>query len=86
MVTMRDYNGDEPVSKEAAVRIKELDDILKEIDGKPRDKQLECARVLTILVESWKSQSGRGLDDWDIAVELMRRRRRKRRPLSKGGY
>jgi hypothetical protein len=62
------------------VLIKELEEILKQIDGKPRQRQLECARVLGIIVESWNNRSSRWLDSWDVEVELMRRRRRRKKP------
>ena len=73
------------------MRIKELKDVLKLVDEMPRERQLECVRHMVRQVEQWEDQSSLGMDDWEYALEEIRRRREgraaeeKRKPPGKGG-
>ena len=73
------------------MRIKELENVMKLVDAMPRDRQLDCVKFLVREVAQWEDQSSLGMDDWEYALEEIRRRREgraaeeKRKPPGKGG-
>lgn len=55
-------------------RIKELEDILKLVDAMPRERQLECVKLMLLEVEYWEERESLGMSDFEYLQETLRRK------------